>query len=159
MNDKITPVNFGDLLTMVSLVVGENKVGVGITVDVEQEEGEHGVMGLTPPYDGRLILGGLVVQGMKVLLEVLHGDLHRFFNSTLIFFLFDFVSYLVVVACLYFGFLSSLSFISTIEITILSLSCMNILTKYVVNAGYFGELFYIRVECWQNRTSLHIVFI
>ena len=60
---------------MVSLVVGENKDGVGITVDVEQEEGVHGVMVvLTPPYDGQLIPVGLVVQGMKVLLEVLHGD-------------------------------------------------------------------------------------
>ena len=79
-NDKIILVNFGDLLTMVSLVqvVGENKVGVGITVDVEQEEGELGVMDLTPPYDGQLILGGLVVQGMKVLLEVLHGDFTSF---------------------------------------------------------------------------------
>ena len=72
-NDKSTHVNSGDLLTMVSQV-GENKVGVGITVDVEEEEGELGVMDLTPPYDGQLIQGGLVVLRMKVLLEVLHGD-------------------------------------------------------------------------------------
>ena len=92
MNDKTTLVNFEDLLTMVSLVDGENKVGVGITVDVEEEEGELGEMVLTPPYDGQLILGGLVVQGMKVLLEVLHGDFTSFlyyfylFNSTTTFF-------------------------------------------------------------------------
>jgi hypothetical protein len=91
MNDKITLVNFGDLLTMVRLVVGENKVGVGITVDVEQEGGEHGAMvDLTPPYDGQLILGGLVVQGMKVQLGVLHGDFFTsFFYSTFILFLFS----------------------------------------------------------------------
>ena len=91
MNDKTTLVNFGDLLLIVSLVVGENKVGVGITVDVEQEEGEHGVTDLTPPYDGQLIPGGLVVQEMKVLLEVLHGDFTSFFfcpTSTLPFFFF-----------------------------------------------------------------------
>ena len=71
---------------MVSLVVGENKVGVGIIVDVEQEEGELGVMDLTPPYDGQLILGGLVVQGMKVLLEVLHGDFTSFLFYFYLFF-------------------------------------------------------------------------
>lgn len=88
MNDKITLVNFGDHLMMVNQVVGEIKDGVGITVDVEEEEGEHGVMvDLTPPYDGQLILGGLVVQGMKVLLEVLHGDLISFlFYFCLLFF-------------------------------------------------------------------------
>lgn len=87
MNGKITLVNFGDLLTMVSLVVGENKDGVGITVDVEEEEGEHEVMvDLTPPYDGQLIPGGLVVQGMKVLLEVLHGNFTSFFILLFAFF-------------------------------------------------------------------------
>ena len=88
MNDKTTLVNFGDLLTMVSLVVGENKVGAGITVDVEQEEGEVEAMDLTPPYDGQLILGGLVVQGMKVLLEV-HGDFTSFLFYFYLFFLFS----------------------------------------------------------------------
>jgi len=78
--------NFGDLLTMVSLVVVD---GVGITVDGEQEEGEHEVMvDLTPPYDGQLILGGLVVQRMKVLLEVLRGDSISFFILALPFFFF-----------------------------------------------------------------------
>ena len=72
---------------MVNLAVGENKVGVGITVDVEEGEGERGVMDLTLPYDGQLILGGLVVLGMKVL-EVLHGDLY--FVSFNFFFLFFF---------------------------------------------------------------------
>jgi len=100
MNDKTTLVNFRDLLTMVSVVVeGENKVGVGITEGVEQEEGELVVMDLTPPYDGQLILGGLVVQGMKVLLEVLHGDI----TSFSFYYLFFHLSYLIVALCLYFG--------------------------------------------------------
>ena len=91
MNDKITHVNSGDLLTMVNLVVGENKVGVGITVDVEEEEEELGVMDLTPPYDGRLILDGLVVLGMKVLLEDLHGDNYFVLFNFLLSFFFTFL--------------------------------------------------------------------
>jgi len=80
MNDKTTHVNSGDLLLMVS---GEIRVGVVIiiVVDVEEEEGELEVMDWTLPYDGQLILGGLVVQGMKVLLEVLHGNLTSFYST------------------------------------------------------------------------------
>ena len=107
MNDKTTLVNFGDLLTMVSLVVGENQVGAGITVDVEQEEGEVEVMDLTPPYDGQLILGGLVVQGMKVLLEVLHGDFTSFLILLLPFFFFSPKLFNKWRPCLYFGCLFS----------------------------------------------------
>ena len=114
MNDKTTLVNSGDLLTMVSLVVVENKVGVGITEDVEQEEGELEVMVLTPPYDGQLILGGLVVKGMKVLLEVLHGNFSSFFFILLLPYLFLLVSYVIVAPCLYFGcLLLFLFFLST----------------------------------------------
>jgi len=112
MNDKITLVNFGDLLTMVSLVVGENKDGVGITVDVEQEEGEHGVMvDLTPPYDGQLIPGGLVDQEMRVLLEVLRGDFTSFF---ILRFLFYFYFYLF--------FFAKLSNIDVLPVSLLSSS-------------------------------------
>lgn len=64
---------------MVRLVEGENKVGMGITVDAEEGEGVV-AMDSTPMYDGQLILGGLVVLGMKVLLEVPHGDLYFFLN-------------------------------------------------------------------------------
>jgi len=91
MNDKTIHVSFGDLLTMVSLAVGEIKVGVGITVDVEEGEGELGAMDLTTPYDGPSILGGLVVLRMKVLLKV-HGDLISLSNSLFSFFR---ISYLI----------------------------------------------------------------
>lgn len=72
MNDKTTHV---DPLTMVSLAAGEIKVGAGMAADVEEGEGELGMMDLTPPHGGQSILGGLVVQEMKVLREVPHGDL------------------------------------------------------------------------------------
>ena len=128
MNDKTTLVNSGDLLMMVSLVVGENKDGGGITVDVEEGEGEHGVMvDLTPPYDGQLIQGGLVGQGMKVLLEVLHGEFISFFYSTLPFFFAKLSTSDVLPVFrlpLLFFFLKT-----TIEITFLSLFCVNALTS------------------------------
>lgn len=65
------------------MVNGEIQVGVGIIADGEGEE-ELGAMDLTPPHDGPSILGGLV-QEMKVLPQVLHGELevfsHKLFNS------------------------------------------------------------------------------
>lgn len=73
--------NSGEPLTIASLVA-EIKIGVGITVaDVEEEEGELGVMDLTPVHDGQSIPGGLVVQGMKVLLEVHHGEPTSFYST------------------------------------------------------------------------------
>lgn len=85
MNDKTTHTNFGDLLMMVS---GAIRVGVVIiiVVDVEEEEGELEVMDLILPHDGQLILGGLGVQGMKVLLEVLHGNLTSSYSTLIVFF-------------------------------------------------------------------------
>ena len=61
------------------MVNGEIQIGVGIIADVGEGEEELGAMDLTPPHDGRSILGGLV-QEMKVLLQVLHGEL-EVFNS------------------------------------------------------------------------------